>query len=85
MAGISLVLKELARYPMVAFFTWRCEALSSGHLIFTVIVAPVQPSKAEKGKSSKESGGAPRKVLICKVGFAKLFVSFSMPVIERKY
>lgn len=85
MAGISLVLKELLRYPMVALFTWRFETLSSGQLIFTVVVVPVQPSMAERGNSSKEFGGAPRKVLIGKVGFAKLCTSFSMPVTEKKY
>lgn len=84
MAGISLVLKELLRYPMVALFTWRFETCSSGHLIFTVVV-PVQPSMAEKGNSSKELGGTPRKVLICNVGSAKYSESFSIPVIEKKY
>lgn len=85
MAGISLVLKELLRYLLVALFTWRLEALSSGHFIFTVVVVPVQPSMAERGNSSKEFRGAPRKVLIGKVGFAKLSASHSMPVIEKKY
>lgn len=85
MAGINLVLKGLLRYPMVALFTWRFESSSSGHLIFTVLVVPVQPSMAERGNSSKEFWGAPRKVLIDKVGFAKLSASYSMPVIEKKY
>lgn len=85
MAGISLVLKELLRYPMVALFTWRFETLSSGHLIFMGVVVPVQPSMSEKGNSSKESGGAPRKVLIGKVGSSKLSASYSMPVMEKKF
>lgn len=85
MAGISLVLKELPRYPTVALFTRRWDMLSSGHLIFTGVVVPVQPSMAERGKSSKELKGSPRKVLIGKVGFAKMRTSFSAPVIEKKY
>lgn len=85
MAGINLVLKELFRYPRVELFTRRFETLSSGHLILTVVVAPVQPSMAERGKSSKELKGSPRKVLIGKVGSTKVRTSFSMPVIEKKY
>lgn len=54
MEGITLVLKELLRYPMVALFTWRVVMLSSGHFAFIVVVAPVQPSMSESGNSSKE-------------------------------
>lgn len=50
-----------------------------------LVVVPVQPSMAERGNSSKEFGGAPRKVLIGKVGSAELSASYSIPVIERKY
>ena len=84
MAGISLVLKELLRYPMVALFTHRVEILPSGHLSFTVAVAPVQPSMSESGKSSKV-WGSPLKVLIVKVGLAEFSGMFFIPVIERKY
>lgn len=84
MAGISLVLKELLRNPMVVLLTRRVEALSSGHFIFTVAVAPVQPSMSESGKSSKALGGAPLKVLIVKVGFAELSAAFSMPEMKGK-
>jgi hypothetical protein len=84
MAGITWVLKELLRYPMVALFTWRVEILSSGHSAFIVVVAPVQPSMSESGNSSKVFWGPPLKLLIVKVGFAELSETF-MPVIERKY
>lgn len=68
---------------MVALFTWRVDSSSSGHFIFTVEVAPVQPSMSESGKSSKVFKGAPWKLLIVKVSFVELSETFFTPVIER--
>lgn len=82
MAGITLVLKELLRYPMVAL--WRVVILSSGHFAFMVVVAPVQPSMAESGNSSKECS-SPLKPSAVTADFAELAETCFMPVVEREY